>query len=1010
MAAQNWEDILHLLTNWSLVSRGDVTKVTGDSGIPWVNVDFKRGGWKFDSDDDVFALIMPKNPNKGWHFEFFTIRGGAAKCRLEVTYLDDPTFHRFWGDSDGVLSSLVTQYSSEKGDVSVRGDGAPTVDGVKLKSFAELAWSFDAAGDFFKQQTAVLDDWKKQLGSEQASWKGTAAGAFWLLVDDLHKKYENYTSQLQPPGFSPQHRSPSTGYMAKTLHGDDLVGAEQALYKAYQDLYKIYSDFYWQQGDLITVNLPDGTTTEQHVAADPLDVMNEVFVELARWIIDNNSNKFGWSTATLPTDNKEGVQWVGPDVETEEGYSEDTAWGGLTDTATWHRAAQEAVDRWTKNVEKNLDAKARPVLETLQKEWSRVLDPAWNPAFSFSDTGSSLSSAVQEENTEKNNSSLEDNLKKLGDGINNVGGGIKGLSDGIGDSFKGLGDGLNDSFKGLGDGIGDGFKGMGDGLSNVGNGLSNGLADITHHSGAGGLSGLPDSALGGADGPLSAADIPTVSGGGGAIGGDFGGGLPDTGTLLGGGGALGGLPGAGPLLGGGGAIGGGFGGGLPINNIDGSTTTRTGGGGILTNYPDGSSVTRNADGSITSTFPDGSTRTVTPDGEVTTVDPQGHTTTSHLGVGELLGDPDGGSITRNADGSLTTTAADGTKTTHFANGASEIVTPDGQTQLTSPDGTVSHVNADGSITTDGVDGSKVTVHPNGDVTTVDAEGNTRTSHLGSGESITTADGSTITVDKDGNIVTHNPDGSTTTLHPDGKVTTTGATSTGLGGGIGGGHVSVPSIDLPTYSGGSGISYTPDGTSITTHPDGTTEYKHLDGSGLLTTPDGRSQSIPSPATAAAMEAEKAAAEAAGTGVGAGAGAAVGAGAAGGGISDSQNAMGLLSPMMMMAGMSRMGQQGGGQQGGGDRERELYNGNDMDGAVFQHGGGQFGQQPAPAEDPEEWEEEETDSDELLSPRRTSSDSPFGPSAGQRPGTQSSAWSGKGKDVWGTEEGGLPASIGH
>ncbi|MFD6531013.1 AAWKG family protein [Streptomyces sp. NPDC060184] len=985
MAAQSWEDILHLLTNWSLVARADVTKVAGDSGIPWANVNFKRGGSTFDSDDDVFALIQPINPNKGWHFEFFTVRGGAAKCRLDVTYLDDPTFHGFWDHSGEVLSGLVSQYSSEKGDISVRGDGAPTVDGVKLKSFAELAWSFDAAGEFFKQQTAVLEDWKNQLGSEQASWKGTAAGAFWLLVDDLHKKYENYTSQLQPPGFSPQHRSPSTGYVSTTLHGDDLIGAEQALYKAYQDLYQIYSDFYWQRGQPITVGLPDGTTTQQQIPADPLDVMNGVFVELGRWIIDNNSRKFGWATNTTT----EGTYVT---VETQPGYTEDTAWGGLTDTATWHRATQEAVDRWTRNVETNLDAKARPVLENLQKDWSRVLDAAWNSAFSFSDTGSSLSSAVQEESTGKGNSSLDDNLKKLGDGLDNLGGGIKGLGDGIGDSFKGLGDGLNDSFQGLGDGIGDSFKGLGDGLNGMGNGLSNGLANITHGTGDGALTDLPTTGLGGADDPFSATDIPTVSSGTGD--GGFGTNLPDTsgptdtGTLLGGGTATGA-----------------FGSGLPISNIDGSTTTRTGDG-TVTSYPDGSSVTRNADGSITSTFPDGSSRTVSPTGDVTTVDPQGHTTTSHLGVGESLTNADGSGITRNADGSLTTTAADGTKTTHFANGASEIVTPDGQTQLTSPDGTVSHLNSDGSLTTDGMGGSEVTVHPNGDVTTVDADGNSTTSHLGTGESITTADGSTITVDGDGNIVTHNPDGSTTTLHADGTVTTTDATGTGLGSGLSGGNITVPSYDFPTYSGGTGTTYTPDGTSITSYPDGSTKVQHLDGSGLVTTADGRSQSIPSPATAASMEAEKAAAEAAaGTGAGAGVSA-----AAGPGTSDSQNAMGLLSPMMMMAGMNRMGQQGG-QQGGGDRERDLYDGNDMDGAVFGHGGPPFGQQPAPAEDPEEWEEEETDSDELLGPRRTSSDSPYGPSGNRQvPGTQSSAWSGQGKDVWGTEEGGLPASIGH
>ncbi|MGW2101527.1 AAWKG family protein [Streptomyces olivaceoviridis] len=962
MAAQSWEEIVHLLTGWSTVARADVTKVTGDSGIPWINYSFKAGGKTFDSEDDFLAWIVPKDGNKGWHFEFFTSGGGKAarKCRADITYLDDPSFHGFWGRSDASLSSLLTNYSSLKGEVSVRGDGAPPVDGVQLKTFAELAWSFDAAGDFFKQQTEVLAEWKRQLGSEKASWKGNAAGAFWLLVDDLHKKYENYTSQLQPPGFSPQHRSPSTGYVSKTLHGDDLIGAEQSLYKAYTDLYKIYSDFFWQRGKPITTSLPDGSKTEQNIPADPQDVLNQVFSEMRNWIFDHNSRQI---LEEVDTQNN---TIIGATFTSN--FSEDTAFGGLTSTSTWHAVVQEAMNRWTTNIETNLDAPARQVLETLQKDWSRVLDSSWNPAYSFSDTGSSLTSDVQQENGDKSNSSLNDNLKKLGDGINHLG-------DGVNNGFKGLGDGLGNSFHGLGDGLNNSFQSLGNGLSNVGNGLGNSLANLTGDDAA---SHGPNSG----PGHQITTKTPDFTGNGG-----LGGGVPDITTM--------------PANGGGPTN---FGSGLPIRNIDGSTTTRTPTG-VTTTYPGGNSVTRSADGSITSTFPDGTRRTVSPGGDVTTVDPQGHTTTSHLGVGESLSNPDGTSITRNADGSLTQTAPDGTKTTTFHNGASEIVKPGGETQLTSPDGTVSHVNSDGSLTTDNPDGSKVTVHPNGDVTSVDAQGHTTTSHLDAGKSITTGDGSTISVDGKGDIITRNPDGSTTTLHPNGKITTTEATGYRTSPHSGGGNVHIPSVDIPTYSGGGVTTHTPAGTTITRHPNGVTEYKHTDGSGLVTTSDGRYQTTPSPQSAAATEANKALA----AGVGAGAGAGVGAGAmTGGANTDSQSAMGLLSPMMMMAGMNRMGGQQGGQ-GGGDRERNLYDGNDMDGAVIQHGMSPFAGR-ATAEEPEEWEEEETDSDELLGPRRPSTESGYGPAGGSRQATDSAAWKGKGKDVWGTEEGGLPASIGY
>ncbi|MFF4902722.1 AAWKG family protein [Streptomyces sp. NPDC001068] len=975
MAAQSWEDILHLLTNWSLVKRTDVTDVTGDSGMPWINYKYRQGGTQFDGPEDYLAWIVPLNPNKGFYIDFYTApTKDVRKSNVEITYLDNPAFHRYWGDSNGALSGLVNHYSSLKGD-GASGDGAPSADGIQLKSFAELAWSFDAAGDFFKQQTEVLADWKQQLGSEQASWKGNAAGAFWLLVDDLHKKYENYTAQLQPPGFSPQHRSPSTGFVSKTLHGDDLVGAEQSLYKAYTDLYKIYSDFYWQQAKSITTTLPDGSSSQQQIPADPLDVLNQVLVEMGRWIIENNAQK---------------IESHGRRARVKPGFSETTTWGRLVDASTWHAVAREATNRWTNNIETNLDTPARQVLDTLQKDWSRVLDSSWNPAYSFTDTGSSLTSDVQSESSDSSNDSLNDTLTKLGDGINNLGGGLNDLGDGINDGFDNLGDGINN----VGDGLGDSLSNLtGDGafsdIPTTGNGaFSNDLAD----------------SLGGGDG--AATDIPSVTGDGAFTD------LPDTSTLTGdgtatdtpsltGGGAFTDLPDTSTLTGDGAFSN--FNSGLPVSNIDGSTTTRTGSG-VTTTYPDGNTVTRNADGSITSTFSDGTSRTVSPDGDVTTVDAQGHTTTSHLGVGESVSNPDGTSITRNGDGSLTQTAADGTKTTTFGNGASEIVTPNGDTQLTSPDGTVSHVNADGSLTTDNLDGSKVTVHPNGDVTTVDAQGHTTTSHLDTGKSITTGDGSTISVDGKGDIITHNPDGSSTTLRPDGTITTTQAPAnyTGL---TGNGNLTTPHIDIPTYSGGGQISYTPDGTTVTSHPNGVTQYTHTDGSGLVTTSDGQFQSIPSPQSAAAAAGGDTAGAAAGAGAGAGVGASALTGAAN---TDSQSAMGLLSPMMMMAGMNRMGGQQGGQNGG-DRERNLYDGNDMDGAVIQHGMPPYGAR-ANAEEPEEWEEEETDSDELLGPRRPSTESGYGPAGGPGQSTQSTVWSGKDKDVWGTEEGGLPASIGH
>ncbi|EYT82002.1 hypothetical protein CF54_15970 [Streptomyces sp. Tu 6176] len=517
MGAQSWEDILHLTTGWSLVKRDDVTKVAGDSGIPWVNMAFKRGGTLFDSNDDFFALIQPVNPNKGFHFEFFTFGGGdARKWRLDITYLDNPAFHGYWEKASRVLSDLVYGHSSIKNEVSGSTDGAEA-DGVRLSDFAKLAKSFDDAGRFFDERIQNLQDWKDELGNEQAGWKGNAAGAFWLLLDDLHKKYENYLSQLRPPGFTSTHTSPSTNTTSSTLHGDNLIGAEEALYKAYQELYRIYGDFYWQRGEQITTTLPDGSTTQQNIPADPLDVLNQVFVEMGRWIIDNNARQ--WAMGPYSVDDGE---QSGDNFYFTKNFKQESQFGALSDTASWHNLVNEAVSRWVKNVEINLDKKAQPVLETLQKDWSRVLNPSWNSAFSFTDAPSTLTSDVQDENNEKNGNDLGNGLKGLGDGITKLG-------DGITNGFKGLGDGIGDGFKGLGDGMGNNFKALGDGIGN----------HVPTVNGNGGFGDVPSTGPNGANVPgggnvqVPKPNIPNIQGNGGF------GDLPTGNSLLGGGGALG---------------------------------------------------------------------------------------------------------------------------------------------------------------------------------------------------------------------------------------------------------------------------------------------------------------------------------------------------------------------------------------------------------------------------------------------------------------------------------------
>ncbi|MEU9397858.1 AAWKG family protein [Streptomyces sp. NPDC048324] len=157
------------------------------------------------------------------------------------------------------------------------------------------------------------------------------------------------------------------------------------------------------------------------------------------------------------------------------------------------------------------------------------------------------------------------------------------------------------------------------------------------------------------------------------------------------------------------------------------------------------------------------------------------------GSGSTKVNPDGSITVTNADGSTTTTRPDGTEVTTFPDGSTSTTGPDGRTTLVDADGSTSVQNADGTVTTTFPDGSKVTLGPDGSYTTTGANGTVTHGDLQPGQSITNPDGSTTKVNADGSVTTTFPDGLVSTLKPDGTYTVdqpdgSGMHTSSLGGG------------------------------------------------------------------------------------------------------------------------------------------------------------------------------------------------------------------------------------
>jgi hypothetical protein len=834
-SADNWENIINLMTGFKLADRGTITGKKGAGGTPWLDVTIKSIGM------DLYTHGTPHSDGMGFDIEFYSGSGeGVRKYRATVTFTDQTDGRQYWKRSAAALNDLVNSpYKTLDSHTGTDVGGDPGADSaVDLTSFAVLAKSFDNAGTFFTNHAETLKQWAESLGEENAAWKGQAAGVFWHLINDLHDKYDKFKSDLIPPGFRPENTSVSTGYVSTTRFGDSIIGAEVALHKSLQDMNDHLTKFMNKNGSPVSVTHPDGSTTSEIVSGDTREVLAQVMAEIVNWVTEHNAkNVYSYSKY-----NPYGGYMGNPGApitgySTQAGYQDSTAWGNLKDTATWSGAANEAIKRWTTNVETNLDTPARADVTALQQAWSRVLNPNWDGSFTFSGGPSTpLSQDLQQEQAEIQQQQAADANKALNDALSNLNNNLGGLGDninGLGNNLNGLGDNINNGLTNFGNGLGDNLN---NGLTNFSNGLGNNLSTFSN--------GL-DNSLNGPGGPNS-----VIPGGGNSL-------------LDGGANGPGGLQ--------------------NFLTPTGLFTTSPGGGNLLTNsdnpalagarVSDGTITTQNGDGSLTSTFPDGSSTTVSPDGTVTTTHVDGTTSTSLLGPGQSITNPDGSTtsigpngqisthfpdgstVTQNGDGSLLTTNPDGSTSTHFPNGSTEVTDANGTTHFTAPDGSTVTQNSDGSVTTKFPDGSSTTVQHDGTVTTTGANGSTITSHLGNGQSITNPDGSTTTVGSNGQISTHFPDGSTVTQNGDGSLTTdfpNGSSTTHFPNGVventgtdGITHLTAPDGTTMTHNAdGSLTSQFPGGSSTTLHPDGTVTSTTADGH-TVTTHLGSGQSLVNP---------------------------------------------------------------------------------------------------------------------------------------------------------------------
>ncbi|MEU2319655.1 AAWKG family protein [Streptomyces althioticus] len=719
---------------------------------------------------------------------------------------------------NGPRTALLELRGGNTGNARFSNLGVAEDAAVDLKSFDTTGQSFDFAAQFFRDQGPKIKEWEDALGREDATWKGEAAEVFRSLLTKIRENYDAYIETFD--------ETPSTGEgdgTGKTVYSRALSQARQALENAADKLLDAWIT--WANSDYY----------------DPHRVLRYVLDDLAVWVDANNvanteikTTYSAYSSSTYH-DPKEGFSQNHPE------------YGDLTDIANWAKVGDKAVQIWSRGVDEYLVKPARSVQSTLNNTFldlsgdftENVPEPKSTSTASQEYEERKAEEAQDEINRQnEENRRYQDELREeqnrqreedkryqdeLREEQNRQREEDKRAQDELREEQKRqreedkryqdelreeqnrqreedrrYQDELRAEQEKQADEAQEQLRTFNDRTTTDLDGLDDVLnrnVPVTESLGdVGGINGGGDGSLTQNLGTLGDANnavnesLAGLGDTGGTGGGDQRTAVPPTANL----GSLGGLNSGGgtrtPSDRTTGLVGGdpvarfpdgsstrfdpdtGL---LTTTGPDGTTTTTDLGNGLQVTNPDGSVTSLTDDGKLTTTFPDGRTETIDPStGRAVTTSPDGTTTTTDLGsLGDLNSGAGGGVLDTPTGG--TTQLTGGELTSRFPDGSSTSFDPD-----------------TGTLTTTGPDGS---------VTTTD---------LGNGLQVTNPDGSVTSLGDDGNLTTTFPDGTTQSIDPStGRAVTTspdGTTTTTDLGSLGdlNGRSDLSSLgDLPTQSNG-----------------------------------------------------------------------------------------------------------------------------------------------------------------------------------------------------------------
>ncbi|MEU3516880.1 AAWKG family protein [Streptomyces sp. NPDC006654] len=261
---------------------------------------------------------------------------------------------------------------------------------VDTRTFGRAADAFTRAAVFFDTHSKVLASWQNRLGDENPVWQGQAAGVFWDLIHKLNKLYESYQEDL-----------PRIGTFS-SKQAEQLKAARRAFVNAVQRLHDRWE--WWQ----LWLGNP-----LRWLHDNLLDLTHQIWeenIKRVRLVLDKNPDRTASPGSMVQAD----IRAKDDRLLTEEGFQvSHKLYGPYNDIASWKLVGEQGIREWQNSVIRDLGGTAKDAIMDVQRAFGVTLKPVTSRGtVSLSQDLASDTAKRDKEEAEKQNKEAQEKQDK----------------------------------------------------------------------------------------------------------------------------------------------------------------------------------------------------------------------------------------------------------------------------------------------------------------------------------------------------------------------------------------------------------------------------------------------------------------------------------------------------------------------------------------------------------------------------------------------------------------------